>query len=105
MNRFFLATAMILFLASCKSDDDGGLPAVDLTGKIIIPANTRDTVLFATSIDNISIPIFISIPSSSTNLPGTVVMHGSGGNWQDSDTNNDGIDDTVEEWELSNQNE
>ncbi|OEK04667.1 dienelactone hydrolase family protein [Roseivirga misakiensis] len=105
MNRFFLALGMVLFLSSCKSDDDGGAPQVDLTGKIVIPENTRDTVLFATSVDNISIPIFISIPSAATNLAGTVVMHGSGGNWEDSDTDNDGIDDTVEEWELSNQNE
>lgn len=104
MNRFFLASAMVLLLASCKTDDNGGGLQVDLTGKIIIPTNTRDTILFVNSVDNISLPIFISIPSSSVNLPGTVMMHGSGGNWQDSDTNNDGVDDTIVEWELSNQN-
>ncbi|MFY0592026.1 dienelactone hydrolase family protein [Roseivirga sp.] len=104
MNRFFLALAMILFLNACKSDDEGQ-PVIDLTGKFVIPATTRDTVLFATSVDNVSIPIFISIPSAATNLAGTVMMHGSGGNWDDSDTNNDGIDDTIEEWELSSQNE
>lgn len=105
MNRFFLATAMILILASCKSDDNGGGLQIDLTGKIVIPAATQDTVLFIAGVDNVSLPVFISIPSTSTNLPGTVVMHGSGGNWQDSDTNNDDIDDTIVEWELSNQNE
>ncbi|MBO3697207.1 dienelactone hydrolase family protein [Roseivirga sp. E12] len=105
MNRFFLATAMILILASCKTEDDSGGPLIDLTGKIVIPNATRDTVLFVNAIDNIQLPIFISIPSSSVNLPGTVVMHGSGGNWQDSDTNNDGVDDTIVQWELSNQND
>lgn len=104
MNRFFLASAMVLLLASCKSDDNGGGLQVDLSGKIIIPNGTRDTVLFVNSIDNVSLPIFISIPSSTVNLPGTVLMHGSGGNWQDSDTNDDDIDDTIVEWELSNQN-
>lgn len=105
MNRFYLVTAMVLILASCKSDDNGGGLQIDLTGKIVIPDATRDTVLFVNSVDNVSLPIFLSIPSSSVNMPGTVVMHGSGGNWQDSDTNGDDIDDTIVEWELSNQNE
>ncbi|OEK00871.1 hypothetical protein BFP97_04815 [Roseivirga sp. 4D4] len=104
MNRFFIAAAMILVLVSCKSDDDGGGMQQDLSGKIVIPNATRDTVLFVNAIDNVSLPIFISIPTSSVNLPGMVVMHGSGGNWNDSDTDNDGIDDTIVEWELSSQN-
>ncbi len=105
MNRFFIAVAVILVISSCKSDDDGAGSPPDLSGKIVIPDSTRDTVLFVSAIDNVSLPVFISIPTSSVNLPGTVVMHGSGGNWQDSDTDNDDIDDTIVEWELSGQNE
>lgn len=104
MKRLFLALAIVLVITACKSDDNGGGLQIDLTGKIVIPTGTRDTVLFVNSVDNISLPIFISIPSSSVNLPGTVVMHGSGGNWEDSDTDNDDIDDTIVEWELSSQN-
>ena len=106
MNRFFLWCLLALFVFSC-SDDDGSDndPGPDLSGKIVIPASTRDTVLFITAVDNVSLPVFVSIPTSGNNLPATVVMHGSGGNWQDEDTNNDGIDDVVTEWELSSQNE
>ncbi len=76
-----------------------------LTGDLVMPFGTKDTVLFVESIDGIEIPIFISFPSSDFfNYPGVVVMHGSGGNWRDSDTDNDGIADVVEEWELSSQN-
>ena len=59
MNRFFLTAAIILVLVSCKSDDDGGGQQIDLTGKIVIPATTQDTVLFITAVDNVSLPIFI----------------------------------------------
>ena len=100
--------ALTLFiLESCGGDDTPkGDSGIDLTGKIVIPAATQDTVLFFNSVDNTSIPIFISFPiSASTSLPATVVMHGSGGNWQDQDTDNDGVDDTITEWELSSQNE
>lgn len=100
-----LAVAILsLAVISCK-DDNGSNPEPDLTGKIVIPNSTQDTTLFFTSIDNVSIPVHISIPAtSSANMPGTVVMHGSGGNWDDDDTNNDGIADVITEWELSSQN-
>ena len=97
----------LLLVTSCKDDegDDPQPEPIDLTGKVVIPAHTRDTVLFFNSIDNVSIPVSISFPSGASGpLPATVVMHGSGGNWQDQDTNNDGIADEITEWELSNQN-
>lgn len=106
MKRFFLLSLMALLVFSCNDDnssDDG--TDIDLTGKIVIPSSMRDTVLFVTAVDNVSLPVFVSIPTSSNGLAGTVVMHGSGGNWQDEDTNNDDIDDVVTEWELSSQNE
>ncbi len=104
MNRLFSIVTLILLLNACK-DDGGNTPQPDLTGKIVIPDTTQDTTLFFTSIDNVSIPVHISIPASSpANMPATVVMHGSGGNWDDDDTNNDGIADVITEWELSSQN-
>lgn len=79
---------------------------LNLTGKFVIPESTRDTVLFTAGPGNVQIPIKISIPIFVENaLPGMVVLHGSGGPWQDSDTDNDGIDDTIQMWDLSNQNE
>ncbi|WP_323755888.1 hypothetical protein [Roseivirga sp.] len=101
--KVYLYALFICLLASCK--DAKNTDPIDLSGKIVIPATTQDTVLFVTSVDNFSLPVFISFPSSSSNsLPATVVLHGSGGNWKDSDQNNDGTADTVTEWELSSQN-
>ena len=113
MKKTILIGAMTIIVAllwACEttsSDDDGDTgEAIDLTGKIVIPAGTRDTVLFVSSFGDVEIPIRISIPSTTSNaLAGMVVLHGSGGPWQDSDTDDDGIDDTIEMWELSNQNE
>ena len=105
--RFGLSLLLVLTIASCGSTDDEPIieDPIDLAGKIVIPTTTQDTVLFFNSVDNFSLPIFISFPSSSNvSLPATVVMHGSGGNWDDEDTDNDGIDDVITEWELSSQN-
>lgn len=102
--QYFLILICLLII-SCKSDDSTG-PTPDLTGKYIIPANTSDTVLFVrSSVDNMEIPIVISIPNTqSIDRPGVVVLHGSGGNWVDEDTDNDGMADIITEWELSSQN-
>ena len=96
----------LVFLSACGGSDDPGTDdPIDLTGKIVIPFSTQDTVLFITSVDNVSLPLIVSFPSSEAiSLPGAVVMHGSGGNWQDDDTNNDGMADVITEWELSSQN-
>jgi len=106
--RYFIPLVLLVILSSCKDDDstDPMDQEVDLSGKFVIPSSTTDTVLFVrNSIDKIEIPIVISIPNSqSVERPGMVIMHGSGGNWMDEDTNNDGIDDMITEWELSSQN-
>ncbi len=106
--RLSFCLLLALSLVSCSDGDDDSPspePGIDLTGKIVIPASTADTVLFFNSVDNVSLPVFISFPSTASNsLPATVVMHGSGGNWKDEDTDDDGIDDVITEWELSSQN-
>jgi dienelactone hydrolase len=104
--RYLSILAIFLFLFSCGDDDDPGTdPAIDLTGKIVIPNTTVDTVLFFTSVDNLQLPLFISFPSpAGSAIPATIVLHGSGGNWEDEDTDNDDIDDVIVEWELSSQN-
>ena len=95
--------AVVLAIGCGKNNNTGEGP--DLTGKYVIPESVTDTVLFAESIDGAGIPIKISIPENiSPNAAGMVVMHGSGGNWKDEDTNNDGISDQIEEWTLSSQN-
>ncbi len=94
---------LVLSLSGCFKGFDTIGP--DLEGKYIIPFITKDTVLFVESFDGTDLPIFISIPSSEFfNYSAVVVLHGSGGNWKDSDTNDDGIADEVEEWTLSSQN-
>ena len=111
MQRYLVLLSLTILLSACGGD--GAPPAMpnpgtnepDLTGKIVIPLSTRDTVLFATSVDNVQLPIVVSFPNAeNTSSPGMVVMHGSGGNWQDEDTDDDGIEDTITEWELSSQN-
>lgn len=106
MKRPLLLYFLLLIGFSNCSDNavDPIEPPIDLSGKIVIPAGTQDTVLFFNAIDNVMLPVYISFSPSQNPLPATVVMHGSGGNWKDSDTDNDGIDDTIEEWVLSSQN-
>lgn len=102
-SHLFLSLLFLtLFAFSCDKKESN---PIDLSGKIVIPESTQDTVLFFNSVDDISIPVFISFPvSGSTSIPATVVMHGSGGNWQDEDTDNDDTADQITEWELSSQN-
>jgi dienelactone hydrolase len=100
---FFLCTVFTCLFFSCERSKD--IDPIDFSEKIIIPTTTQDTILFFTSVDNFSLPVFISFPPLSSNsLPAIVVLHGSGGNWEDDDQDNDGTADTVNEWELSNQN-
>lgn len=99
---FFSLLFLTIIAFSCDKKEPN---PIDLTGKIVIPESTQDTVLFFNSVDNVSIPVFISFPiSGNTPIPATVVMHGSGGNWEDEDTDNDDIADEITEWELSSQN-
>ncbi len=107
--QLLLAMALVGLMACSSTENEPDItpsePPLDLSGKIIIPNSTRDTVLFFTGIDGASLPLSISIPENATTAaPATVVLHGSGGNWKDEDTNNDGIDDVIEEWTLSSQN-
>lgn len=110
MKKWMLCALALVSMLACSDtetepDTDPIDPPLDLSGKIVIPATTRDTVLFFTGIDQVSLPVFISFPeSAATTLPATVVLHGSGGNWKDEDTDDDGIDDVIEEWTLSSQN-
>ena len=109
MKKYILfAVALVGLLACSEPDNEPDFsptePPLDLSGKIVIPSTTRDTVLFFTGIDGVSLPLYISIPENTSAAPATVVLHGSGGNWKDEDTNNDGIDDVIEEWTLSSQN-
>lgn len=99
MKQSLLIIIYLTLLISCSEDDPNP------NDSIIISKSVNDTIIYAKSIDNSIIPIFFSFPRNlSYPLPATVVMHGSGGNWQDVDTNKDGIADEIKEWELSNQN-
>ncbi|MEO1022744.1 MAG: hypothetical protein AAFW89_09370 [Bacteroidota bacterium] len=100
MYRFILITGCILFIASCSNQDDED---VFPEGSIVIAETVRDTVLTIPSFGT-EIRIPISLPRYGTQMPAVVVMHGSGGNWKDEDTNGDGIADSITFWELSNQN-
>ena len=51
------------------------------------------------------IPIYLALPPSQSNLlKAVVVLHGSGGAWDDDDTNGDGIGDVCNVGKLSKQN-
>jgi len=103
MKSSFLALLVLVLVLSCEKDSP---EPSNLANRIVIPNGTKDTVLFAKSIDDKVIPIFFSFPEHATYpLPGTVVLHGSGGNWKDEDTDNDGIADKINEWQLSTQNQ
>lgn len=91
----------ILLIAGCNGDNEVSEP------KILIPEGTSQIMLQVTSsADDKTIPVYLAIPGNhSTKLKAAVVLHGSGGPWDDDDTNGDGIADVCTPGELSNQNE
>ncbi|MFY0685839.1 MAG: hypothetical protein JXQ90_01670 [Cyclobacteriaceae bacterium] len=95
-----LALSFLIVLVGCSNDDE---PCNCDAGGITISANTRDTILTVNSL-GVDLTVPISLPTYGEMMPAVIVMHGSGGNWDDEDTDNDGIDDIVNEWELSRQN-
>ncbi len=106
--RFFnLLMIPIIFLCflSCGSDDNGlssNLPENGAT----LQSNSKDTILHL-SIDNVDVPIFLSIPDDCTqqNFPAIVVMHGSGGLWKDDDPNTGVMSSQFRQWkDLLNKN-
>lgn len=102
MKRILCSFIALSIMASCSKKDE--ISTTQSTNSIIIPSSVRDTILTVTSM-GVEIQIPISLPNYGESMPAVVIMHGSGGNWDDEDTDNDGIDDAINFWELSSQNE
>lgn len=89
---------LLLSIFSCTKDNPN--PGENDPAEVVIPAGTADTLLHFTSIfDGLKIPVKVVFPGNvSSNTPAVVVLHGSGGGWDDDGT-------TAEVGELSSQNE
>lgn len=106
MSNLIKISALILlsvFCVSCKKDKDN-IKDPKLNGMIIIDAGITDTLLTFESINGAEITMPVHIPDNGSNLSAVIVLHGSGGNWDDDDTDGDGIDDVINKWVLSSQN-
>lgn len=73
--------------------------------KIKIPATTSSLMLeFSSPADGRIIPVYFTIPVEKDNaVPAVVILHGSGGLWNDADTNGDGVADVCNVGTLSRQ--
>jgi dienelactone hydrolase len=93
----------ILLTIGCDDDREHEVDG----NKIYISQQTPGILLeFTSSADNKTIPVYIAFPQSQQGgLKAVVVLHGSGGPWDDDDTNGDNIADVCHVGELSNQNE
>lgn len=100
MRKFFQVVALCIGIVACHQDDpqskndmvpiDRGTPSI--------------TISVLSKADSKMIPVVIAIPDGATQpLKAVVVMHGSGGLWQDEDTNHDGLADICDSNELAPQ--
>jgi len=82
---------LVLLLTNCQKKDD--ITTNKISDPIKISTATTDILLEVVSpIDNKSIPVYITLPSNKSQpLKGMVVLHGSGGPWDDDDLDKDGI--------------
>ena len=76
---FFIVFWFLIVFSSCHKNDDTFFLNTD-NDEIFIPLKTTDTILYAL-VDNIKIPIYLSIPKICNNesYPAVVVLHGSDG--------------------------
>src|SRR5687768_1305428 len=90
LTKIFRASYLLLCFAFACDDDCP--PKAD---KIYIASGTTNVMLEITSAaDQKIIPVYLALPSiQSQPLKAVVVLHGSGGAWDDDDTNGDGIGD------------
>jgi dienelactone hydrolase len=97
--QFLFLIPLLIF--SC----DDHCPATK-NDKIFIPSGTTSILLeFKSTADGNIIPVYLALPSSQSSLlKAVVVLHGSGGPWDDDDTNGDGIGDVCNVGSLSKQN-
>lgn len=87
----FALLTLLLFHMSCKHPDE--LEVDKIADPILIPS-TATTILLETknSTDQKIIPVYVALPQNrSERLKGMVVLHGSGGPWDDDDLDGDGI--------------
>jgi dienelactone hydrolase len=97
---------LILCFLLVKLSCDNETPK-EKTGAISIARGTTNLMLeFESEADDNTIPVMVTLPSSAGAFSkAVVVLHGSGGPWDDDDTDGDGIADICNVGTLSNQNE
>lgn len=101
-NTVTFIVLLILFFTQCDTADD----PTQSGDQIVLAEGTTSVVLEVTSrADRTTIPIYLALPTNQNDqLKTVVVLHGSGGPWDDDDTNGDGIADVCHVGELSTQN-
>ncbi|HEY0655614.1 MAG TPA: alpha/beta hydrolase [Chryseosolibacter sp.] len=95
--------ACLTSMTACDTADDKLL----FEDKILIDKGASNINLEVKSgTDNVILASFLAFPSATpAKLKTVMVMHGSGGPWDDDDTNGDGIADLCHPGQLSNQSE
>jgi poly(3-hydroxybutyrate) depolymerase len=73
--------AYLLSCTQCEIDS-----SLDVGDQLVLPMTTTDTILYVT-VNGDQVPVYISIPTDCPQkaLPAVVLLHGSGGMWQDDD--------------------
>jgi dienelactone hydrolase len=95
-----LVLAIGLLLYSCHDE------CPSRQSRLYIKKGTTQIMLnFTSKVDGQTIPLYLAFPPSQSGLlKAVVVLHGSGGPWDDDDTNGDGIGDLCNVGQLSKQN-
>ena len=102
---FFIVFWFLIVFSSCHKNDDTFFLNTD-NDEIFIPLKTTDTILYAL-VDNIKIPIYLSIPKICNNesYPAVVVLHGSDGMWKNNNFQEGIMSGQSNEWrKLFDQN-
>lgn len=96
--NLLLVFGILLFYSSCSKDRDNLSSGIDIGGIILNPA-TKDTIVYAL-VDDIQIPIYLSIPQNcnNTDYPAIVLLHGSDGMWKNHDFKNGIMSRQNNEW-------
>ncbi|AWX44925.1 hypothetical protein HME9304_01931 [Flagellimonas maritima] len=101
---YVLLFMLTLFL-SCGKGDNNLFPS-NINDEITILPNTNDTIVYVT-VDNIKIPVYLSIPEgcNKSNYPAVVVLHGSDGMWKNHNPEGEVMSGQNNEWkEIFNKN-
>lgn len=96
--NLLLVFGVLIFYSSCSKDKDN-LPTGTEDGEIILSPTTKDIIVYAL-VDNIQIPIYLSIPQNcnNTDYPAIVLLHGSNGMWKDYDVKSGIMSRQNNEW-------